>query len=304
MGTPEFAVPSLIALHEGGMEVSLVITQPDRPSGRGLQKVAPPVKTAAEPFRYPVIQPDSIRKDAVMRLIRRLEPDFFVVVAFGKILPKDLLSIPRICPVNVHASLLPKYRGAAPVAWAILNMEKETGVTTMHMDEGMDTGDILLSESVPIFPDDTTATLSDRLAHLGAGLLIRTLNRLVEGRVVPKPQDHSLATSAPMLRKKDGRIDWSLSAERLEAFIRGVTPWPGAFTFLNDRRLKIFSAEVVQTKSQVLPGTVVQGFPDELRVSTGGGLLSILEVQAESGKRMHIREFLHGFSIPVGARFE
>ncbi len=304
MGTPEFAVPSLIALHEGGMEVSLVITQPDRPSGRGLQKVAPPVKTAAESFRYYVIQPDSIRTDAVMSLIRRLEPDFIVVVAFGKILPKDLLSIPRICPVNVHASLLPKYRGAAPVAWAILNMEKETGVTTMHMDEGMDTGDILLFESIPIFPDDTTATLSDRLAHLGADLLIRTLNGLVEGRVVPKPQDHSLATSAPMLRKKDGRIDWSLPADRLEAFIRGVTPWPGAFTFLNDKRLKIFSAEVVQTRSQALPGTVVQGFPDELRVSTGGGLLSILEVQAESGKRMHVREFLHGFSMPVGERFD
>ncbi len=303
MGTPDFAVPSLEALYQNGFDVSLVATQPDRPKGRGRRRVSPPVKTAAEAFGYRVIQPESIRSDAVQDTIQQIYPELIIVVAFGQLLPQRVLAIPSFGAVNVHASLLPKYRGPAPIQWAIIHMETETGVTTIRMDEGMDTGDILLSEKISIRPQDTSGTLHDRLAHAGAALLVKTLRGIESKTLEPVPQDHTQATYAPMLRKKDGQIDWSLPADRIEAFIRGMTPWPGAHTFLGDKRFKLFAARVLETDRQDPPGTVVRGFPDELRVATGKGLLSILEIQAASGKRMPVKTYLRGDTIPVGSVF-
>ena len=303
MGTPDFAVPSLTALNREGCRIALVVTQPDRPKGRGRKRIPPPVKTAAEAFGCEVIQPESIRTDWVSECVERVEPDLFVVVAFGQVLPKYLLSIPSKGAINLHASVLPKYRGPAPIQRAILNMEKETGVTTMLLDEGLDTGDILLTQTIDIKPEDTGGTLHDRLADIGAELLIRTLRGLEKNELAPIPQDHSRATYAPLLKKSDGKIEWMLPAERIEAFVRGMTPWPGAFTFLQDKRLKLFKAGVVKTESHKPPGTVIRGFPDELRIATGEGLLSILELQGESGKRLSIKEFLRGCEVPVGSVF-
>ena len=303
MGTPDFAVPSLKALHQNGFKIPLVITQPDRPKGRGRQMVAPPVKTAAEALGYDIFQPESIRTDVARNVIEQIQPDILVVVAFGKILPKSFLDIPTMGAVNVHASLLPRYRGAAPIQWAIINMEEETGITIMNLNEGLDTGDILSVEATPITSEDTATVLHDRLAEIGANLLVRTLKGLLENEIVPIPQDHSAATYAPMLRKKDGRIDWTWPADRIEAFIRGMTPWPGAFTFLGDKRFKVFRSQVLKTEHNNRPGTGVRGFPDELRIATGKGLLSILEIQEASGKRMPIKAFLQGYKIPVGSLF-
>lgn len=300
MGTPDFAVPSLTALHHSRHNVIHVVTQPDRPSGRGRKILPPPVKSAAKRFGYPVIQPDKVKTDAFVKTLTLWQPDMLVVAAYGHILPKAILEIPPVGCINVHGSILPKYRGAAPIHWAIINGEKETGITTMLMDVGMDTGDILLTAKEKIRPEDTAATLHDRLSVLGADLLIDTLNRLADGSLEATPQDHSQATVAPMLKKEDGRIDWTLAADAICNHIRGVTPWPGAFTFIGDRRLKIYSAVPASPVSIAAPGTVVAGFADELRVAAGSGTLSILEVQGESGKRMPINEFLHGHPIAPG----
>jgi methionyl-tRNA formyltransferase len=301
MGTPDFAVPVLNALQEHAYDVALVVTQPDRPKGRGRKLLPPPVKSRAIEMGYNVIQPESVRTDEFISLIRGIDPDFFVVVAFGHILPKQILELPKKGAINIHGSLLPKYRGSAPIQWAIINGEKETGVTTMLMDSGMDTGHMLLSEKTEIMPEDTSDTLHDRLAILGANLLIRTLKNF--DAITPMPQNHEDATYAPMLKKADGRIDWKKSAKSLDEFIRGVTPWPGAFTFHENRRLKIFKTIPILTESESPPGTVVRGFPDELRVATGDGVLSILEIQGESGKRLLIKDFLRGYPIPVGTVF-
>jgi methionyl-tRNA formyltransferase len=277
LGTPEFAVPALRKLHGDGHEIVLAVTQPDRPRGRGRQVSASPVKKAAMELNVPVSQPESIRAIEFLRLVQALQPDVMVVVAFGQILPKNLLSVPPSGSINIHASLLPKYRGPAPIQWAIINEEKQTGVTTMFMDEGLDTGDILLAEKTDIYPDDTAASLSGRLAELGAALVGETLERLGTGRIKPVRQDHQRASYAPLLKKKDGQIDWTRSAQFLDAFVRGMSPWPGAFTFYAGKRLKIFRAEPTLTDVREAPGTVIQGFPGELKVMTGKGALSILE---------------------------
>jgi methionyl-tRNA formyltransferase len=248
----------------------------------------------------PVSQPESIRTIEFLRLARALQPDVMVVVAFGQILPKNLLSVPPSGSINIHASLLPKYRGPAPIQWAIINGEKQTGVTTMFMDEGLDTGDILLAEKTDIYPDDTAASLYRRLAERGAALVGETLERLGTGRIKPVRQDHQQASYAPLLKKEDGLIDWTRSARFLDAFIRGMSPWPGAFTFCAGKRLKIFRSEPALTDARETPGTVIQGFPDELRVMTGEGALSILDIQGASGKRLPIRDFLQGNSIVPG----
>lgn len=300
MGTPDFAVPALAALHDCRHEVKLVVTQPDRPRGRGRKLAPSPVKTAARKMGYAVVQPETIRDRAFEKHLRELAPDLFIVVAFGHILGKKLLQVPRIGAINIHASLLPKYRGPAPIQWAILKGEKKTGVTTMFMDEGMDTGDILLSTKVDIRPDDTSATLHDRLALLGGDLLIKTLSAIETGGAIPLPQDHDQATYTTLLKKEDGRIDWKKPVESLDAFIRGMSPWPGAFTFLEDKRLKIFAAVPVPLEVAEKPGTVVRGFPDELRVAAGKGVLSVLEIQGASGKRLKIKDFLKGCRIPPG----
>lgn len=301
MGTPDFAVPALNILHENAYNVPLVVTQPDRRKGRGRKLLPPPVKEAALNFGYDVIQPETVRTDEFADRLTACKPDLFVVVAFGHILPRRILEIPRLGAVNIHASLLPKYRGAAPIQWVIINGEKETGVTTMFMDRGMDTGDILLSEKIEIAADDTSATLHDRLTVVGAALLIKTLKKFEADDIHPIPQDDAQATYADILNKKDGQIDWKKPADSLEAFIRGMTPWPGAFTFHEDKRLKIFKAVPVPTDTDEPPGTVVRSFPDELRIATGKGVLSILEIQGASGKRLSIKDFLRGYQISPGA---
>jgi len=300
MGTPDFAVPALKALHKNKNDVALVITQPDRPKGRGRKIAPPPVKTAALQLGYAVVQPESIRTRAIEDLLVAQNPDIIVVVAFGHILPQNILAVPKLATINVHASLLPKYRGPAPIHWAIINREKETGVTTMLMDEGMDTGDILLSSKIEITPDDTAGSLHNRLAFMGADLLIRTLKTIEQEGLHPVSQDHARATYAPLFKKKDGRIDWKQPAETLDSFIRGMTPWPGAFTFHKDKHLKIFKVRPVPMKVDDPPGTVIKGFADELRVATAQGALSILEIQGASGKRLLIKDFLRGYQILPG----
>ncbi|WP_319409248.1 methionyl-tRNA formyltransferase [uncultured Desulfosarcina sp.] len=300
MGTPDFAVPSLQAMHDSGHEVLAVVTQPDRPKGRGRKLTPPPVKSTAMRYGHPVLQPETVSTDAFHRHMAELEPDLYVVVAFGQILPQSLLDIPGIGSINVHASLLPRHRGAAPIQWAIINGDRETGVTTMMMDKGMDTGDLLLVEKTAIGPDETAAELHDRLSVMGARTLIRTLDRLQDGGLERVPQDPDKATYAPMLKKTDGEIDWSLPAERIECLIRGVTPWPGAYTFSDDMRLKIFKASVLKREISVPPGTILECIPGELRVATGKWAIAIQEIQGESGRRLAIDDFLCGCRLPDG----
>ena len=300
MGTPQFSVPGLKALHHNGYDVALVVTQPDRPRGRGRKITPSPVKATAMNLGIPVIQPASIKTAEFADHIKSYKPDFQVVIAYGKILPENVLAIPRVGTINIHASLLPKLRGPAPIQWAVINGEKETGVCSMLMDKGMDTGDILLTAPEPVKPEDTAGTLHDRLAAKGATVLIDTLKKYADHTILPISQDHSRATYAPMLTKDDGLINWNKSATSLERFIRGVTPWPGAYTFWGETRLKIFKSAPLAIETAELPGTVQQGFPDELRVAAGTGVLSILEIQGASGKRLAIKEFLQGHKIPPG----
>lgn len=301
MGTPDFAVPSLMALHDSGYKVALVVTQPDRPKGRGRKVLFSPVKEAALSLGYEVIQPLSVRTPEFYEKAAAVSPEILVVIAFGHILPRKILSIPKKGAINMHASLLPGYRGPAPIQWAIINREKETGVTAMLMDEGLDTGDILLSAKTEIRPKETSLSLQDRLSEIAADLLISTLSEILTGSIKPAPQDHSLATYAPILKKNDGLIDWSKPAEEIEAFIRGMTPWPGAFTFVGKKRIKIFDSDLVKSDSGQHPGTVEYNARDELYITTGKNLLSIKEIQEESGKRLSIKEYLRGSSIPPGS---
>ena len=303
MGTPQFAVPTLNALHESRHEVVKVVTQPDRPKGRGRKITPSPVKKRALELVYPVYQPESIKSEKAYQLLSGLKPDVFVVVAFGRIIPKDLLLLPKQCAVNLHASLLPQYRGPAPIQWAIINGENETGVTTMCMDEGMDTGDIFLRSKVAIASSDTSATLHDRLSTAGARLMIETLDGLADGSIKPMPQNSSQASYAPLLSKKDGHIDWNLPAQKLANRIRGLTPWPGAFTFCGNMRLKVLKAGHVDMDTDQLPGTVLESFPGELRIATGQGALLIQEIQGISGKCLDAKDFLCGCSIEPGTVF-
>lgn len=304
MGTPDFAVPSLNALHQSPFDLTWVITQPDRPRGRGRKLSPPPVKEAAGQMGYDVSQPPDVREDAFKNNLIERTPDFLVVVAFGQILPRSVLSIPKRGAINVHASLLPRYRGPAPIQWAIMRGEKRTGVTTMLMDQGVDTGDILLQKATPLDDTDTAATVHDRLAIMGAELLVRTIADLWSGKLHPRAQKHDQATYAPMLQKNTGRIQWHQSAKAIDALIRAMTPWPGAFCMFKNKRFKIHKAISIE-KSAVTapPGTIVPGFPDELRIATADGLLSILEIQVASGKRMPIKQFLLGNPLPPGSVF-
>lgn len=300
MGTPLFSVPTLKALHEENHDVVLVVTQPDRPKGRGRKITQSPIKETALQLGYDVVQPTSIKTREFVDQLGHYEPDFVIVVAFGQLLPENVLAQARTGAINVHASLLPKYRGPAPIQWAIINGELETGVCTILMDKGMDTGDILLSLREPIRADDTAGSLHDRLAKKGANVLTDTLMAYSDNTIQAKPQDHSAATYAPMLAKNDGRVDWEKSAESLEPFIRGVTPWPGAYTFFKEKRLKLFRSRPIAIDISEPPGTVLQTFPDELRVATGNGALCIEEIQGPSGKRLSAKDFLRGFNIPPG----
>ena len=300
MGTPNFAVPSLDLLCQEDYGVALVVTQPDRPKGRGRKRVPSPVKVKASALDLEVLQPATLKNDKFAEQIKILQPDFLVVIAFGHILSEKILQLPKFGAINIHASLLPKYRGPAPIQWAVINAEPYTGVTTMFMDKGMDTGNILLTKKEPILPEDTAATLHDRMAKTGAELLVKTLKGLAANQIKSIPQEHSKATYAPLLKKRDGRINWQRSAEKLEPFIRGMTPWPGAFTFHNEKRLKIIKATPISESVSKAPGTILKAFPDELRVATGKGVLSILEIQGPSGKRLGIAEFLRGYRLSPG----
>lgn len=303
MGTPEFAVPTLTALHEASYGIPLVVTQPDRPKGRGRRLSASPVKIAAQSMGLHVYQPKSIRSQEAISQLQSTAADFMVVVAYGQILPRSVLQMPGLGPINLHASLLPKYRGPAPIQWAMMRCESETGVTTMLMDQGVDTGDILLSATHPISAHDTAATLHQALARLGSKLMVTTLQQRSRGELLPRSQDHSKATFAPMLKKSDGKINWHLPVRQLDAFIRAMTPWPGAFCFLEQKRFKICRAQPLPQPADAAPGRVVPGFPDELCIATGDGVLSILEIQGASGKAMAVKDFLRGHRISPGLCF-
>ena len=300
MGTPDFALPSLKALMESGEEVVSVYTQPDRPKGRGRKLAPSPVKEAAVSFGLPVFQPVSFKEPAAVDQLTEQKPDLLIVVAYGLILPQKVLDIPTWGAVNVHASFLPKYRGAAPIQRAIINGEKETGVTTMRLDAGMDTGDILLMESESILETDTAQSLHDRLSVLGGRLLLQTLERLRQGTLLPQPQDASLASYAPPLKKEEGEIRWILSAVEIDRWIRGLSPWPGAFTFLNGKRLIIHKARPDYPQITGAPGTVISSEKGGIRVQTGQGLLTIFEAQLEGHRRMSSEELLRGVSLKIG----
>jgi len=298
MGSPDFATPSLSALLEHH-DVVLVVTKPDKPSGRGKKLSAPPVKVVAEQAGVPVIQPKSARKPEFVDQLTATGADIAVVVAYGKILPKAVLeAFPRGC-INVHASLLPAYRGAAPIQWSVIKGESETGVAIMQLDEGMDTGPVLLERREPIGLDDTAGTLFERLAPLGARALIEALTELEAGGLSAKAQDHDAASHAPMLKKSDGRVDWSLPARDVVNLIRGVDPWPGAFTSLLGKRLKLFGARVGGGAGGK-PGEILATGDVGLRVACGAGVCVIGEVQAEGRKRMTAQAFTAGRPIPAG----
>ncbi|MDI3465092.1 MAG: Methionyl-tRNA formyltransferase [Nitrospira sp.] len=302
MGTPEFAVPSLEAILRSDNQVVGVVTQPDRPKGRGQQLVSSPVKLVAERTGIPILQPLKIRTPEFLQALSAWQPDLIAVAAYGRILPTPILRLPPMGCVNVHGSLLPKYRGAAPVQWAVINGETETGITTMLMDEGMDTGAMLLQEKLEISPEDTAGTLAPRLAELGARLLLDTLMQLKAGTLTPKKQDDGQATLAPILKKEDGLIDWTMSATVLANRVRGLSPWPGAFTFFGEERWNIWRAVSNVAAATDKPGTIVAVNKQTIMVSTGDGLLGIREIQTANSKRMSADQFLAGHRIPVGGQ--
>ena len=301
MGTPDFAVPSLQALLDRGDDICAVFTQPDKPKGRGHKLQPPPVKELALRHGLPVFQPDTLRDEAVQRSIAELEPDAIIVVAYGKLLPPSVLSAPRLGCINVHGSLLPKYRGAAPIQWAVINGEKTTGVTTMFMAEGMDTGDMLLKAETQIGPEETAGELFDRLKLIGAKLLTETLDKLERGELEPVPQDEAEATLAPMLKKEMSAIDWSEPAGRIHDRIRGLNPWPCAAAVLDGKRVKLLASQVIDGNGE--PGAA-HNIDGELAAACGQGMLRITELQADTGKRMSGRDYLLGHPLTDGARFE
>lgn len=297
MGTPEFAIPSLETIHREGHNILCVITQPDRPKGRGMHLTPSPVKQFALKNDIQTIEPLKIKAGRFIDIISGLNPDIIVVVAYGKILPLELLEIPPMGCINLHASLLPKYRGAAPINWAIINGEKETGVTTQKMALKLDAGDILLQEKVEILESDTAETLHDRLKLTGASTLAKTLDLIKKNSIKPVPQDESKVTFAPLLKKEDGLIDWSKKAFSISNLIRGTNPWPSAYTFLSGNLFKIWKASIVDSNSGSNPGTIISS-KEKLLVQTGDKLLSLEEVQLENHKRMPAKDFLIGKSIP------
>lgn len=300
MGTPDFAKGVLESVIEAGHEVLLVVTQEDKPKGRGKEIAFTPVKEAAIAHNIPVFQPKRVKSEESVAKLKEYDADVFVVVAYGQIMSKEILDMPKYGCVNVHASLLPKYRGAAPIQWAVIDGEKYTGVTTMKMDEGIDTGDIIEMLEYEIAKDETGGSLFDKLMELGSELIVSTLEKLENGTAVLKKQDHSLSTHTKMLTKQMGRIDFSKSASEIERLIRGLNPWPSAFTSLNGKTLKIWKAEVIENDDTDDFGKIVKASKDELYIQTGKGILSVVELQLEGKKRMNIKDFLSGYNIEVG----
>ena len=302
MGTPEFAVPTLDVLLQAGLNLVGVYTQPDRPKGRGQALAAPPVKEMALLHNIPVFQPQKLRAPEVVEELRALAPDLIVVVAFGQILPRSVLEIPRYGCMNVHASLLPKYRGAAPINQAIIDGETETGITTMLMDVGLDTGPMLLKRALSIGPDETAGELHDRLCVLGGETMAATLQLLLRGELHPQVQDDSQTCYAAMLKKEDGRINWSQSAQQIHNRIRGLAPWPGTYTFLHGEPLKLFLTRVEAGEGE--PGSILPPAADAVRIACGSGVLAVRELQLPGKKRLAAADFLRGCPLPAGSRLE
>lgn len=301
-GTPQFAVPTLEKLVAEKFSVQLVITNPDEPRGRGHKVLPSPVKEAAVKHGLPVYQPARLKTDEAREHISQFKPDAIVIVAYGHIVPQWMIDVPPLGCINLHASILPKYRGAAPINWAIINGEKETGVTTMKIDAGMDTGDMLLEHREPLRDDDTTETLGERLSLTGADLMIETLRRLERGEITPQPQDSSQATMAPKLRKEDGLIDWNRPAPEIARRVRGLIPWPGAFTSFRGKQLHLWRAEAIPAAghSQLAPGTITTEVAQFAVTCGEGTLLAIHEVQLEGRKRLRAREFMNGARVESG----
>ena len=301
-GTPQFAVPTLEKLIAAQLVPQLVMTNPDEPRGRGHKVQPSPIKEAAERHGLEIYQPAKLKDPATQNFLSKYHPDVIVVVAYGHIIPPWMIELPRLGCINLHASVLPKYRGAAPIAWALVRGEKETGVTTMKIDAGMDTGDILLVRPEPIRADDTTATLSERLSLAGADLMVETLRKLERGEITPQPQDSRLATLAPRLKKSDGRVDWTRPAIELARRVRGLAPWPGAFTTFRGKNLHIWRAEALAASggAPLAPGAIsTEG--GRLAVASGEGTLLVLEeVQLEGRKRLSAREFMNGARVRPG----
>lgn len=302
MGTPDFAVPCLEVL-QAKTEVLAVITQPDRPKGRGHNLQASPVKQKALEYNLPVLQPEKIKTEEFTAELEKLQPDLIVVVAFGQILSQRILDIPPLGCVNVHASLLPRYRGAAPIHWSIINGEKETGVTTMLMDAGLDTGDMLLKDKVAITEEMTTEELHDQLMAMGGKLLAETVDGLANGTITPEKQDDSISNYAGMLNKETGHIDWSKSAVEIHNLIRGLNSWPVAWSMKDGKNYKFWRTKVENRNSDKAPGTVVELRKNSFCIATGEGLLEVLEIQPPSKKRMSAGDLLRGHGVAVGDIF-
>jgi len=302
MGTPDFAVPTLNALIAHGHRILAVVTQPDRPKGRGKSLAAPPVKEPALKHRLEVLQPEKAAEESFCVQISAKAPDLIIVVAFGQILRKRLLDIPKWGVINIHGSLLPSLRGAAPIQWAILNDESKTGLTVMRMDEGMDTGPILFQEEVPVLKDETAGHLHDRLAVMAGDLMVRSLNRMAGTVLRPTPQNHSRATYAPKITKDLCVVEWREKAAQVSARIRGMDPRPGAYTLWEGKEMKLFASTVIDGDwEEGLPGQVLGVKEECLVVGTGGGTIGVRELQSPGRNRLPAREFLRGFSIPEGA---
>jgi len=301
MGTPDFAVACLDMLVAKQYDVVAVVTQPDRPKGRGQKLGQSPVKEAALAYNLPVLQPNKVKEADFQTQLSLLKPDLIVVVAFGQLLPKTMLELPPLGCINVHASLLPAYRGAAPIHWAVVNGEQVTGVTTMYMDVGMDTGDMILKAEVPIAEDATTGMVHDALKEAGAIILGETIELITSNKVPRKVQQHECATYAPMLKREVEAIDWKKTSSHINNLVRGLNPWPGAYCCYQDKILKMWQTRVHDSEGVGgMPGTIVEITTDGFMIATGQGVLEVLEVQPASKRRMSAKEFVRGYGILVG----
>ncbi len=304
MGTPDFAVGTLEEIIKAGHEVVLVVSQPDKAVGRSKALKYTPVKACAIEHGIEVYQPERVREESCIEYLRGYQPDIIIVEAFGQIIPKAILDMPRFGCVNVHASLLPKYRGAAPIQWAVINGDEVTGVTTMRMNEGLDTGDMIMKEEVVVREDETGGSLFDRLSEAGAKLCVKTMAAIEAGTAVYTPQKDEEATHTKKIYKEMGSIDWTRDAKTIECLIRGLDPWPSAYTRLNDKTLKIWKAAVISENSGMEPGCIVKVAKDGLTVQTGEGMLKLTEIQLEGKKRMPVDAFLNGYQVEEGTFFK
>ena len=303
-GSSDFAVPSLARLIKGNYEILNVVTQPDREKGRHLSVEMTPIKQSATKHKLKILQPEKLNEAEFIKSLKNLGADIFIVVAYGEILSKAILDIPKIFSINLHGSLLPKYRGAAPINWAIINGERTTGVSIIKMNEFMDKGDIILQKAIDIYKEDTVISLSNRLSIIGSEMLIEALKMIGDGRVSLTAQNEKEVCFAPKLKKEDGLIDWKKDAQGISNQIRGLIPWPGSFTHYNNKLLKIWQAEVLESDTKgVIPGTIIDISKKSICVATGRGVLELKTLQPESGKRMQVAQFISGHAMKIGDRF-